>query len=333
MAADKSKQVMFSGIQPSGIFTLGNYLGAVRNWSVMQSDFDSLFCLVDLHAITVRQDPATLRENIMRGVAVLMACGLDPERCTLFVQSHVPAHSQLSWLLGAYAQFGELSRMTQFKDKSQRYADNINAALFTYPVLMAADILLYQAELVPVGIDQKQHVELTRDIATRFNGIYGDTFTLPDVYFPKVGAKIMSLLDPTKKMSKSDDNPGSYVAVLDEPDVIIKKFRRAVTDSEARVRFSPDKPGVSNLMTIYAALTERDMAAIEAEFEGKGYGDFKQAVAEAVVETLRPVRRRFLDLMENPDYLLECCHKGAEKAAKKAEPTLKLVTERIGLIG
>ena len=199
MAADKSKQVMFSGIQPSGIFTLGNYLGAVRNWSVMQSDFDSLFCLVDLHAITVRQDPATLRENIMRGFAVLMACGLDPERCTLFVQSHVPAHSQLSWLLGAYAQFGELSRMTQFKDKSQRYADNINAALFTYPVLMAADILLYQAELVPVGIDQKQHVELTRDIATRFNGIYGDTFTLPDVYFPKVGAKIMSLLDPTKR--------------------------------------------------------------------------------------------------------------------------------------
>lgn len=331
MPAEKRK-IMFSGIQPSGVITLGNYLGAVRNWSEMQSDFDSLFCIVDLHAITVRQNPAELRENTLRGFAVLLACGLSPDECTLFIQSHVPAHTELSWLLGAYTQFGELSRMTQFKDKSQRYADNINAALFTYPVLMAADILLYQAELVPVGIDQKQHVELTRDIAMRFNGIYGDTFTLPDVYFPKVGAKIMSLLDPAKKMSKSDENPGGFVAVLDSPDVIMKKFRRAVTDSEALVRFDENRPGVANLMTIYSALKGQDMAAIEREFDGKGYGDFKKAVAEVVIDSLAPVRRRFDELMESPDYLESCCKKGAEKAAMKAAPTLELVKEKMGLL-
>ena len=332
MQTADTRQIMFSGIQPSGIIQLGNYLGAVRNWAQLQSDFDSLFCVVDLHAITVRQDPEALRRNTLEAFAALMACGLDPERCTLFIQSHVPAHAELSWVLGSYAQFGELSRMTQFKDKSQRYADNINSALFTYPVLMAADILLYQAHLVPVGVDQKQHVELTRDIALRFNGIYGDTFALPDVYFPKVGAKIMSLLDPTKKMSKSDPNPGSYVAILDDRDTIIKKFKRAVTDSEARVRFAEDKPGVSSLMTIYGALTGRDMAAIEAEFEGRGYGDFKTAVGETVADALSPVRERYEALMADPGYLRACYTRGAAKAAARAEPTLRDVYDKVGLL-
>ena len=271
-------------IQPTGIPTLGNYLGALRNWVTMQDDFDCAFAVADLHAITVRQEPAKLRRQIMEMYALLLAIGLDPERTMVFVQSQVPAHAQLSWLLSCYTQFGELSRMTQFKDKSQKHADNINLGLFAYPALMAADILLYQPDYVPVGADQKQHCELTRNIAERFNGLYGSVFTVPEPYIMKSGARVCSLQDPTKKMSKSDENQNSFISLKDNADTILRKFKRAVTDSEAKVYHSPEKPGVSNLMDIYSAVTGRTMEQIQAEFEGKGYGDFKVAVAEAVIE-------------------------------------------------
>ncbi len=287
---EKRKRIL-SGIQPTGTPTLGNYIGAVRNWALLQSDYDCLYMVADLHALTVRQTPANLRRQTREMAALLLAVGIDPEQHVLFVQSHVPAHCELSWVLACNTQFGELSRMTQFKDKSAKHPDNVNGGLFTYPVLMAADILVYNADLVPVGQDQTQHLEIARTIANRFNGIYGDTFTLPAGYVPKAGAKIMSLAEPTKKMSKSDTNANAFVLMTDDKDTIVRKFKRAVTDSDGVVRFDAEnKPGVSNLMTIYSTFTGKDLAAIEAEFAGKGYGDFKLAVAEVTADALAPVQ-------------------------------------------
>ena len=319
-------------IQPTGIPTLGNYLGALRNWVTMQDDFDCAFAVADLHAITVRQEPAKLRRQIMEMYALLLAIGLDPERTMVFVQSQVPAHAQLSWLLSCYTQFGELSRMTQFKDKSQKHADNINLGLFAYPALMAADILLYQPDYVPVGADQKQHCELTRNIAERFNGLYGSVFTVPEPYIMKSGARVCSLQDPTKKMSKSDENQNSFISLKDDADTILRKFKRAVTDSEAKVYHSPEKPGVSNLMDIYSAVTGRTMEQIQAEFEGKVYGDFKVAVAEAVIEELRPIQQRFDELMKDKGELEAQMKIGAEKASRVADRTLRKVMKKIGFV-
>lgn len=324
------KKIIFSGIQPTGTFTLGNYLGAVKNWVKLQDEYNCCYSVVNMHAVTIRQDPKVLRENTISAYALLLACGVDPEKSILFIQSHVPAHAQLAWVLNCYTQFGELSRMTQFKDKSQRHPDNINAGLFTYPALMAADILLYQADLVPVGIDQKQHLELTRDVAQRFNGLYGQTFVLPEGYIPKTAAKVMSLQDPTKKMSKSDDNPKSCILILDKPESILKKFRSAVTDSEAVVAYREGKDGINNLMSIYSTVTGKDYEAIENEFAGKGYGDFKTAVGEAVAESLRPIREEYARLMGDRAYLETCWKKGAEKASHFAARTLEKVYKRIG---
>lgn len=326
------KKVIFSAIQPSGSVTLGNYLGALRNWVALQDDYDCIFALADLHTITVRQEPAKFRKNILEAYALLLACGIDPEKSPFFMQSHVSAHAELGWILDCYTQFGELSRMTQFKDKSQKHADNVNAGLFTYPSLMAADILLYQADLVPVGVDQKQHLELSRNIAERFNGIYSPTFTVPEGYIPKTGAKIMSLQDPTKKMSKSDENVNGCVYVLDTPDVIMRKFRRAVTDSDACVRYAEGKDGVNNLMGIYSCVTGKTYEEIEAEFEGKGYGDFKTAVGEAVIEHLKPIQERFRQYMSDKEYLAKCYNEGAEKAERIARKTLSKVMRKIGFV-
>jgi len=287
------KKLIFSGIQPTGTFTLGNYIGAVRNWGKLQDEFNCIYCVVDMHAITVRQDPVKLRQNTMNAYALLMACGVDPEKSILFIQSHVKTHAELSWVLSCNTQFGELSRMTQFKDKSQRHADDVNSGLFTYPVLMAADILAYNADLVPVGVDQKQHLELARNIAQRFNQRYGDFFTLPEPYIPEVGAKVMSLQDPTKKMSKSDDNPNSCILILDDKDTIIRKFKRAVTDSDSEICYREGKDGINNLMTIYSTVTGKNFDSITSEFAGKGYGDFKLAVGEAVADHLEPIRTEF----------------------------------------
>ena len=327
---EKKKPVIFSGIQPSGKITLGNYLGALKNWSQMQEDYDCIYCVVDEHAVTVRQEPAALRRQSLELFAQLLACGLDPDKCILFIQSHVPQHAELAWILNCYTMFGELSRMTQFKDKSQKHADNINAGLFTYPALMAADILLYQSDLVPVGEDQRQHVELTRDIATRFNSIYGDVFTLPEAYIPKVGAKVMSLTEPDKKMSKSSENDNSYILVMDRPEDVMRKFKKAVTDSDARVMRSPGKPGVTNLITIYAAATGESPESVEARFAGQGYGVFKPAVGEAVVELLRPIREKTMELLRDKGQL-ECLYRqGAEKASARASRTLNKVRRKIG---
>lgn len=321
-----------SCIQPTGIPTLGNYLGALRNWIAMQEEFDCAFAVADLHAITVRQEPAKLRRQIMEMYALLLAIGLDPDKHLIFVQSQVPAHAQLSWLLSCYTQFGELSRMTQFKDKSQKHADNINLGLFAYPSLMAADILLYQPDYVPVGADQKQHCELTRDIAERFNSIYGPVFTVPEPYIMKSGARVCSLQDPTKKMSKSDENQNGYISLRDDPDTILRKFKRAVTDSEARVYHDPAKPGVSNLMDIYAAVTGKTMRDIENEFEGRGYGDFKVAVAEAVTQELKPIQERFDLLMQDKAQLETLMKQGAEKASYTANRTLRKAMKKIGFV-
>ncbi|MGI6264719.1 MAG: tryptophan--tRNA ligase [Acutalibacteraceae bacterium] len=322
-----------SCIQPTGIPTLGNYLGALRNWVSMQDEFDCAFAVADLHAITVRQEPAALRRQIMEMYALLLAIGLDPEKQLIFVQSQVPAHAQLSWLLSCYTQFGELSRMTQFKDKSQKHADNINLGLFAYPSLMAADILLYQPDYVPVGADQKQHCELTRDIATRFNSIYGNVFTVPEPYIMKSGARVCSLQDPTKKMSKSDENQNAFVSLKDDPDTILRKFKRAVTDSEAKVYYDPaNKPGVSNLMDIYAAVTGQSNKQIEAAFAAKGYGDFKAAVAEAVIEELRPIQARFAELLKDKAQIEALMKQGAEKASFVADRTLRKVMKKIGFV-
>lgn len=325
------KKRIFSGIQPSGELTLGSYMGAIRNWNALQSEYDCVYCIVDLHAITVRQDPARLRRRCLTQLAQYLACGLDPEKCVLFIQSHVPEHAELSWILGCYTQFGELSRMTQFKQKSQQHADNITAGLFTYPVLMAADILLYQADAVPVGADQKQHVELCRDIAQRFNGVYGDVFTLPEPLIPQVGARIMSLNDPASKMSKSD--PEGCVNLLDRPEDIRRKFKRAVTDSETSVRYDPEtKPGVSNLLSIYSAASGKSVADAEAEFSGQGYGAFKNAVGEAVVELFRPIREESERLLSDKAYLEAIYRQGAERARAVAIRTLRKVHHKVGFL-
>ena len=329
---EMAKKKVLSCIQPSGMLTLGNYLGALKNWLNMQEEFDCTFAVADLHAITVRQEPAKLRQQIYSTYALMLALGLDPDKSTLFIQSHVPAHSQLSWLLSCYTQFGEMSRMTQFKDKSAKHADNVNVGLFSYPVLMAADILLYKPDFVPVGADQKQHLEIARDIAERFNGIYGDVFTVPDPYIAKVGARVMSLQDPTKKMSKSDENLNSWVAILDDPDAIMRKFKRAVTDSEARVCIGEEKYGINNLIGIYSAVTGKTAEQITAEFEGKGYGDFKMAVGEAVVEELRPIRERYDAIIKDKAALEALYREGAEKANYVARKTLSKAMKKVGFV-
>ncbi|MBR5165452.1 MAG: tryptophan--tRNA ligase [Ruminococcus sp.] len=326
------KKLIFSAIQPTGTFTLGNYIGAVRNWSPLQEQFDCIYCVADLHAITVKQEPAKLRQNTLAAYALLMACGLDPERSILFIQSHAHTHNDLNWLLCCNTQFGELSRMTQFKDKSQKHPDDVNAGLFTYPSLMAADILAYNADLVPVGVDQKQHLELARNIAQRFNQRYGDFFKLPEPYITEVGAKIMSLQDPTKKMSKSDENPNACILILDDKDTIIRKFKRAVTDSEAEIAFREGKDGINNLMSIYSCVTGKDYAAIEAEFAGKGYGDFKLAVGEAVADSLEPVRTEFDRLIADKAYLKDCYTKGAEKAMKISSRIVSKAYHKVGFV-
>ena len=324
--------VSYSGIQPSGNLTIGNYLGALRNFSAYSEKYKCFYCVVDEHAITVRQVPADLRRRTYETFALYMACGLDPEKNTLYVQSHVHAHAELAWLLNCFTMFGELSRMTQFKDKSQRHADNINAGLFTYPVLMAADILLYQTDVVPVGIDQKQHVELCRDIAERFNAIHPGTFTVPEPIMAKTGMKIMSLAEPTKKMSKSDENPNAIVYILDDRDTIIRKFKRAVTDSDTCVRYAEGKDGINNLMSIYSCFTGKGFDEIEREFEGKGYGDFKLAVGEVTADALAPVQKRHAELLADKAYLEATMKKGAEEAAYYARKTLSKVQKKLGFV-
>ncbi len=321
---------ILSGIKPTGELTLGSYIGAIKNWVALQDKYDCLYMLADMHAITVRHDPAVLRRRTLEQLAQYIACGLDPQKSILFIQSHVPAHAELGWVLNCYTMVGELNRMTQFKDKAAKHAENINAGLYDYPVLMASDILLYRADLVPVGEDQKQHVELCRDIANRFNGIYGDVFKVPEPFIPKIGARIMSLDDPSSKMSKSEESAGS-VLVMDEPNVIKAKFRRAVTDSDTCVRYDPEnKKGISNLMTIFSSCTGLSFEQIENDFAGKGYGDFKSAVGDAVVETLRPVREEAKRLLEDKSYLNDVLKNGAENASRLAYRTLSKVYKKVG---
>ena len=327
-----NEKICFSGVQPSGNLTIGNYLGAIQNFSRYSEEYKCFYCVVDNHAITVRQVPADLRKRTYETLALYMACGLDPEKNTLYVQSHVPAHTDLAWILNCFTGFGELSRMTQFKDKSARHADNINAGLFTYPALMAADILLYQTDVVPVGIDQKQHLELTRDIATRFNQIFPDTFTIPQPMLSKSGAKINSLVDPTKKMSKSDENPNAVVYILDDRDTIIRKFKRAVTDSDTCVRYAEGKDGINNLMTIYSCFTGKSFEEIEREFEGHGYGDFKLAVGEACADALAPIQARYKELINDKAFLEAQMKKGADEANYYARKTLSKVRRKLGFV-
>jgi len=325
------KKRIFSGIQPSGDLTLGSYMGAIKNWVALQDEYDCLYCIVDMHAITVRQVPADLRRRSLSQLAQYIACGLDPQKNIMFIQSHVPQHAELGWVLGCSTQFGELSRMTQFKDKSAKHADNITSGLFTYPVLMAADILLYQADLVPVGEDQKQHVELCRDIAQRFNFNYGETFTMPEPFIPKMGARIMSLGEPTSKMSKSD--PDGCVFLMDKPEDVMRKFKRAVTDCDMNVRFDPkEKPGISNLLTIYCTATGKTLEEAQEEFAGQGYGVFKPAVGEAVVELLRPIREEAERLMQDKGYLEGIYREGAERAQYLANKTLRKVYKKVGFV-
>ena len=330
MEQTEKKKLVLSLVQASGTPTLGNYLGAFRNWRDMAAENDCIFGVADLHAITVRTAPAELRRRSTEMYAMLLALGLDPEKNVVFLQSHVPEHASLAWILNCYTQFGEASRMTQFKDKSARHADNVNVGLFTYPILMAADILLYNADMVPVGDDQCQHLELARDIAERFNGIYGDVFTLPEPYIGKKGAKILSLQEPEKKMSKSDPNTKAFVSLTDPDDVIVKKIKSAVTDSEARVAFSEEKKGVGNLMTIYACCTGKSFEEIEAEFAGRGYGDFKAAVAEAVVAELKPLRDEYDRILKDKAYIEAQAKAGAEKAEALARRTLRRVMKKVG---
>ncbi len=330
--AEKRKRSL-SLIQPTSVPTLGNYLGAMRGWADFQQEFDTVYGVADLHSITVRQDPQKLRKQTNELFAMLLALGLDPDKGIVFIQSQVPTHAQLGWILNCYTQFGELSRMTQFKDKAAQHKDNVNAGLFTYPCLMAADILLYQADIVPVGADQKQHLEITRDIAERFNGIYGNVFTVPKAYIPKTGAaRVMSLQDPTRKMSKSDPNPKGTIYLTDPPETIMKKFKSAVTDSDMCVRFAQGKDGINNLMTIYSAVTGDSLEKIESDFAGKGYGDFKKAVGEAVVAELEPVQKKYNEFLNDKQYLKECQQKGAEKALRISSRTLGKVMKKVGFL-
>lgn len=328
---NENKKIIFSGIQPSGALTLGNYLGAVKNWIALQKDYLCYYCVVDLHALTVRQNPADLRKRTLDVMALLLAAGIDADKSVLYMQSHVSAHSQLAWILDCYTYMGELSRMTQFKEKSKNTDGNINSGLFTYPVLMAADILLYQSDLVPVGDDQRQHLELTRDIAIRFNNIYGEVFKIPEGYIPKDGARIMSLQEPDKKMSKSDENENSYIALLDDADTIKRKIKRAVTDSDGQIKYSADKPGVSNLLSIYSSITQKTIAQSESEFEGKGYGVFKEAVSDAIIEELTPLRERYQLIRKDKAYLNEVMDMGRQRAEKEAYKTLMKVHKKVGL--
>lgn len=326
------KKTIFSGVQPSGNLTIGNYLGAIKNFAEFQNDYNCLYCVVDEHAITVRQNPAELRRRTYETLALYIATGLDPEKNILYVQSHVPAHAELAWILNCYTMFGELSRMTQFKDKSAKNANNINAGLFTYPTLMAADILLYQTDVVPVGIDQKQHLELTRDIAERFNSVYGETFKVPEPYIAKHGAKIMSLAEPLKKMSKSDENENAVVRILDDKDTIIRKFKRAVTDSDTVVRYAEGKDGINNLLTIYSSFTGKSIEEAEREFDGKGYGEFKLAVGEACADALAHVREEFDRLIKDKAYLESVMKNNSEQAFRLARKTLSKVQKKVGFI-
>ncbi|WP_186428907.1 tryptophan--tRNA ligase [Clostridium sp. BSD9I1] len=332
MEQTEQKKVIFSGIQPSGELTLGNYLGALKNWVKLQEQYDCYYCIVDMHAITVKQEPKDLRRRTLEVLSIYIAAGIDPEKNTLFIQSHVPAHAEAAWLLNCNTYMGELSRMTQFKDKSQRYGNNISAGLFNYPVLMVADILLYQADLVPVGVDQKQHLELTRDVAERFNNTYSETFKIPEPYIPEAGAKIMDLQEPTKKMSKSSDNPNSYILIMDPPEVIRKKVSRAVTDSLGVVKYNDEQPGVKNLMTILSVIKGKTMEEIEKEYEGQGYAQFKKDVAEAIVGELEPIQKKVKDLVANKEYLESIYKKGAEKASYVANKTLRKMQKKIGFI-
>lgn len=325
--------MIFSGIKPTGDLTLGSYLGAIKNWVALQEEYRCLYCIVDMHAITIRNDPAVLRRRTLEQLAQYIACGLDYRSNTLFIQSHVPQHAELSWVLSCYSMMGELGRMTQYKDMQKKQVNNLNAGIFTYPVLMAADILLYHADLVPVGEDQKQHVEICRDIAERFNGIYGGVFTIPQPFIPAVGARIKSLTDPTAKMSKSDDDPQGSIYLMDSPEAVMKKFKRAITDSESAVRFDPEnKPGISNLLTIYACSTGKSIEQSAADFEGQGYGIFKPAVAEAAIELLRPIREKTLNLLEDKAGLEKIFRDGAEKAGELARGTMKRVYETLGFV-
>jgi len=330
---NEAKKRIFSGIKPTGELHLGSYLGALKNWVALQDEYDCLYCIVDMHAITVRQDPATLRKRTLNLLAQYIACGLDPNKNIMFIQSHVPAHAELAWVLNCFTMVGELNRMTQYKDKAAKHKDNINAGLYDYPVLMASDILLYKADLVPVGDDQKQHVEICRDIAGRFNGVYGDVLTIPEPFIPKVGARIMSLSDPESKMSKSEEDPVGTIDLMDEPNIILSKFKKAVTDSETCVKYDPkNKKGVSNLMSIYSAATGKTFNEIEAEFEGKGYGVFKPAVGEAVVELLRPIREKATDLLSDKAYLESIYKDGAQKASALAARTVSKVYKKVGFV-
>ena len=326
------KQTIFSGIQPTGIPTLGSFLGAIKHWERLSADYNCLYCVVDSHSITVRQDPVKLRRHSREMLAWLIAVGLDPAQNTLYYQSQVPAHTELAWILNCFTYVGELNRMTQFKDKSAKHEENINAGLYTYPVLMAADILLFQSDLVPIGHDQKQHLELARDVAGRFNGVYGDIFTVPEAFIAPVGARIMGLQTPEKKMSKSDENENDIVFMSDAPNVILKKFKRAVTDSDTTIRVSPEKPGVTNLLTIYSCVTGKDLAASEADFEGKMYGHLKTTVGEVVVDMLRPYQEEHGRLMADIPYLDKVAAEGAAKAAALAAPTLAKVKEAVGFV-
>lgn len=330
--AEIRKKRVLSMIQPTGNFTLGNYLGALKNFVALQDDYECVYALADLHAITVRQEPAAFRKNTLSAYAMMLALGIDPEKSIFFIQSQVPEHAQLAWVLNCYTQFGELSRMTQFKDKSAKHADNVNAGLFTYPCLMAADILLYNADYVPVGADQKQHLELARNVAERFNGLYSPTFVVPEGLIPKTGARIMSLQDPTKKMSKSDENTASFITLLDTPDQILKKFKRAVTDSEACVRYAEGKDGINNLMGIYSCITGKSYAEIEKEFEGRGYGDFKTAVGEAVVGEFAPIQARYNEFVKDKAYLEKCYSEAAPRAEAIARLTLQKAMKKVGYL-
>ncbi|MCX7714506.1 MAG: tryptophan--tRNA ligase [Clostridia bacterium] len=329
---ETAKKVIFSGVQPSGNITLGNYLGAIKNWVELQKDYYCNYAIMDLHSITVRQNPKELKKRTLDLLKLYIACGINPDENLLFVQSHVSAHAELAWILNCYTYMGELSRMTQFKDKSKKHSNNINAGLFTYPVLMAADILLYQTDLVPVGVDQLQHIEIARDIAIRFNSIYGDVFKIPEGFIPKTGAKVMSLQDPTKKMSKSDENPKAYISMMDDFDSIAKKIKSAVTDSEGIVAYKEGKDGINNLMGILSSITGESMESIQNRYVGRGYGEFKSEVAEAVVECIRPIRQKFDELSGNNDYLEKIYTESAEKARSVANRTLKKVYKKIGFV-
>jgi len=329
---EEKKKVIFSGIQPSGDLTLGNYLGALKNWVKLQDEYDCYFCIVDLHAITVRQEPKDLRQKTLEVMALYIAAGIEPGKNTIFIQSHVSAHSEASWLLNCYTYMGELGRMTQYKEKSKKYGDNINAGLFDYPVLMAADILLYGTDLVPVGSDQKQHLEIARDIAERFNNAYSPTFTVPEPYIAESGARIMDLQEPTKKMSKSGDNPNGNILILDPPEVIRKKINRAVTDSLGKVKFTDEQPGVKNLMTILSVLTGLNYEVMEKKYEGQGYAQFKKDVAEALVEELLPIQEKLKNILADKAYLEGIYKNGADKANYMANKMLRKMQKKIGFI-